>query len=319
MLSVDPKWVTVRAPAPSVEVVVILQPVVIVGDPLTPEAPEAAALTKQAVALGGLEVGAEHAEENQRGHELDQEEERQVCQTHSELKMILLNYVSIFLIHESYLNICVEKNGSEGPGALNPEHHNAVGEGRAATGAALLKHAHADEGGVGDGRDQREEQREHGAPVPKQVCVEIQPGHAEHWTGPVCLDDGHDDGVERREHGCDCQEPVAGPCGGKLGEEKDEERRHLKTNVSSVNQGPGHLLHGGRGLVTVGGGGHEHQEGPDYPGDGGDVEQQVDGREQHRRSAELLPGAGQGVEEENEEQERWHDVDNIMNLRQSVP
>ena len=84
VLSVDPQWVTVRAP--SVEVIVILQPVVIVGDALTPEAPEAAALTKQAVALGGLEVGTEHTEKNKRGHELDQEEERQVRQTHSELK-----------------------------------------------------------------------------------------------------------------------------------------------------------------------------------------------------------------------------------------
>ena len=45
------------------------------------------------------------------------------------------------------------------------------------------------------------------------------------------------------------------------------------------------------------------------------MEHQVDGREQHWGAAELLPGAGQGVEKENEEQQGWHDVDNIMNLR----
>ena len=49
------------------------------------------------------------------------------------------------------------------------------------------------------------------------------------------------------------------------------------------------------------------------------MEHPVDGREQHWGAAELLSGAGQGVEEENEEQQGWHDVDNIMNLRQIVP
>ena len=72
LLSVDPKWVTVVGAFSGVEVIVILQPVVIVSDSLRSEAPEAAALCQQAVALGGLEVRAKHAEEHQRGHELDQ-------------------------------------------------------------------------------------------------------------------------------------------------------------------------------------------------------------------------------------------------------
>ena len=78
MLSVDPKWVTV-GPAPSVEVIIILEPVIIVSDPLGPEASKAAALAQQAVALCGLQVRAEHTKEHQRRHELDQKEERQVC------------------------------------------------------------------------------------------------------------------------------------------------------------------------------------------------------------------------------------------------
>ena len=78
MLSVDPKWVTV-GPAPSVEVIIILEPIIIVSDPLGPEASEAAALAQQAVALCGLQIRAEHTKEHKRWHELDQKEERQVC------------------------------------------------------------------------------------------------------------------------------------------------------------------------------------------------------------------------------------------------
>ena len=75
----------------------------------------------------------------------------------------------------------------------------------------------------------------------------------------MCLNDGHDDGRERRDDGRDGEESVAGSCGRKFGKEKNEERRHLEAHVGSVNQSPGHLLHGGRGEIAVGGGGHEHQ------------------------------------------------------------
>ena len=68
-LSVDAERITVAGSC--VEVVIVLQPVVLVRHADTPEA----ALAQEAVALGGLQVGAEHAEEDQRRQELHQQVE----------------------------------------------------------------------------------------------------------------------------------------------------------------------------------------------------------------------------------------------------
>ena len=89
LLSVDSEWVSVGCPG-SVEVIIVLEPVVIISDPVTTDGPEAAALAQEAVTLWGLEERAEHAEPHQRGQELDQEEERQVCQAHPELDRSLV-------------------------------------------------------------------------------------------------------------------------------------------------------------------------------------------------------------------------------------
>ena len=45
------------------------------------------------------------------------------------------------------------------------------------------------------------------------------------------------------------------------------------------------------------------------------MELTVDACEQHGGAAQLLPAPGERVEEEDEEQERRHDVDNVMNLQ----
>ena len=81
MLSVDIERITGRSSC--VQIIVILQPVVILRDSNTPEA---AGLVQEAVALAGLEVGAEHAEEHQRRQELHQQEQRQVGQAHPKLE-----------------------------------------------------------------------------------------------------------------------------------------------------------------------------------------------------------------------------------------
>ena len=81
MLSVDVERIIGRSCR--VQIIVVLQPVLVLRDSNTPEA---AALVQEAVALAGLEVGAEDAEEHKRGQELYQQEQRQVGQTHPKLK-----------------------------------------------------------------------------------------------------------------------------------------------------------------------------------------------------------------------------------------
>ena len=81
LLSVDVE--RIAGGSSCVQIIIVLQPVIVLRDSNTPEA---AALVQEAVALAGLEVGAEDTEEHQRGQELHQQEHRQVRQAHPELK-----------------------------------------------------------------------------------------------------------------------------------------------------------------------------------------------------------------------------------------
>ena len=82
LLSVDVERIAGRSSR--VKIIIVLQPVVILRDSNTPEA---AALVQETVALRGLEVGGEDAEEDQGRQELNQKIERQTRQTHSKLEL----------------------------------------------------------------------------------------------------------------------------------------------------------------------------------------------------------------------------------------
>ena len=66
-----------------VEIIVVLQPVVVLRHPHG----EGVGLAEETVAQGGAQVGAEDTQEDQRGQELDQQEEGEVGQTETELKI----------------------------------------------------------------------------------------------------------------------------------------------------------------------------------------------------------------------------------------
>ena len=66
-----------------VEIVVVLQPVVVLRHPHG----EGVGLAEETVAQGGAQVGAEDTEEYQRRQELDQEEEGEVGQAETELEI----------------------------------------------------------------------------------------------------------------------------------------------------------------------------------------------------------------------------------------
>ena len=66
-----------------VEIIIILQPVVVLRDPHG----EGVGLAEETVAQGGAQVGAEDAEKDQRRQELDQQEEGEVGQAETELEI----------------------------------------------------------------------------------------------------------------------------------------------------------------------------------------------------------------------------------------
>ena len=82
ILSADTKRI-VPGVHSGVEIIVVLQPVIVLRDAHR----EGVGLTEEAVAQGGAQVGAEDAEKDQRRQELDQQEEGQVGQTETELEI----------------------------------------------------------------------------------------------------------------------------------------------------------------------------------------------------------------------------------------
>ena len=82
ILSADTKRI-VPGVHSGVEIIIILQPVVVLRHPHG----EGVGLTEETVAQRGGQVGTEDAEEDQRRQELDQQEEGEVGKTKTELKI----------------------------------------------------------------------------------------------------------------------------------------------------------------------------------------------------------------------------------------
>ena len=82
ILSADTKRI-VPGVHSGVEIIIILQPVVVLRDPHG----EGVGLTEETVAQGGGQVGTEHAQEDQLRQELDQQEEGEVGQAEAELEI----------------------------------------------------------------------------------------------------------------------------------------------------------------------------------------------------------------------------------------
>ena len=82
ILSADTKGI-IPGVHSGVEIIIILQPVVVLRHPHG----EGVGLAEETVTQGGGQVGTEDAEKDQRRQELDQQEEGQVGQTQSELEI----------------------------------------------------------------------------------------------------------------------------------------------------------------------------------------------------------------------------------------